>query len=61
MTATPEETAQEWKGSVVTASSLRTAALLTLFGAQAAAFVLLAGSGKIPAVVLNIFRALLAL
>jgi hypothetical protein len=59
--ATSEETTQAPESSLVAVSSLRTAALVSLFAAQAAAFALAAGSGKIPAVVLNLFRALLTL
>ncbi len=61
MTATLRETTQAREGSAENAGSLRTALLVSLFAAQAAAFAVAAGSGKIPSVVLNLFRALLAL
>ncbi len=60
MTTHPETTQpreSSWSGAV----PARTAILLALFAAQAAAFAAAAGSGNIPAVVLNLFRALLTL
>ncbi len=60
MTTHPETT-QPREGSFPAAGPARTALLLSLFALQAAAFALAAGSGKIPAVVLNLFRALLTL
>ena len=60
MTTYPETT-QPREGSFPVVGPVRTAVLLALFAAQAAAFAAAASSGKIPAVVLNLFRALLTL
>ena len=58
---THRETTQAPRGSLAAAGPVRTAVLLSLFAAQAAAFAAAAASGNIPAVVLNLFRALLTL
>lgn len=62
MISTQRETTQARRGSfVAVGGSVRTALLLSLFAAQSAVFAAALASGKIPPVVLNLFRALLAL
>jgi len=51
--------APEARGQVSTSSDALVGRLLALLTLQAAAFVVLTASGKIPAVVLSLFRALL--
>lgn len=59
MIATQMETTQTREGSFLASS--RTSLLVALFAVQAAVFAAAGASGKIPAVVLNLFRALLTL
>lgn len=61
MTATHEDTTRARTGSVAASLPARTVLLLSLFGAQALALAAATASGKIPPVVLNLFRAILAL
>jgi len=58
---THPETTRPREGSFPAAGPVPTTLLLSLFAVQAAAFAAAAVSGRIPSVVLNLFRALLTL